>query len=97
MDRHCQGQPKVERREKPRRVAVPVRLRGGGDSRRHQHPQRTGARAYPVLEVRRMTVTLRRENNLWCLREARTGLYLCGFIDRANAVEQARREGWEIV
>jgi hypothetical protein len=47
--------------------------------------------------VAQVTVTLRRENNLWCLREARTGLYLCGFIDRENAIKQARREGWEIV
>jgi hypothetical protein len=43
-----------------------------------------------------VTVTLRRENNLWCLRVASTGLYLCGFIERHNAVDQARREGWEI-
>ena len=50
-----------------------------------------------VEVVAQVSVTLRRENNLWCLRVASTGLYLCGFIDRANAVEQARREGWEIV
>ena len=74
-----------------------MRLRGRTHRARHQHSQRARAGVYQVCEVRSVTVTLRRENNLWCLREARTGLYLCGFIERHNAEEQARREGWEIV
>jgi hypothetical protein len=87
----------MARPEKPGNVAVPLCLRDRGCHQRNQHPQRESAGAYQVLEVRPVTVTLRRENNLWCLREARTGLYLCGFIDRENAIKQARREGWEIV
>ena len=78
-------------------MVVPLRVWGRGDSGWHHDPQRDAAAAHTVLEVRPVTVTLRRENNLWCLRVASTGFYLCGFIDRANAVEQARREGWEIV
>ena len=42
-----------------------------------------------------MTVTLRRENNLWTLRML-DGLYLSAFLSRDNALAHAARNGWVV-
>ena len=42
-----------------------------------------------------MTVTLRRENNLWTLR-APDGLYLSAFLSRDNALAHCVRNGWTV-
>jgi hypothetical protein len=98
MDGGCARSDEMARSEKPRNVGVSVRMRPGGDVLRHQHTQRAGpgASAHDVLEVRRMTVTIRREPPLWCIYTA-DGLYLCGYFCRTAAEAKCEAEGWRIV